>query len=424
MAKRSKNEVLKTRHFRWVLRRRGGVYFADGRVNHPSVGRHSLGTRDHDEALRRLNNLDQVQAVEAGLASPSQAVDPSTTGPELRDGWELYRSHLARPEVAGGTSRKTQQRYAAILDKFIPFAQGRGVRAWSDVDAHLIESYLGYLQKRRYADRTMYAEGTVLKQLVRWLVAERRIPGTCLIRLPLRKVHGTRTHCWTRAEVTAMIDFCRGNPDLDWLADVIVALATTGVRISELAALRWRDIDFERNLVHVSNDPIGTPPAAGPRRRTKNRQDRTVPIHTELRTVLDTLDRHPDGRVFHGPLGGVIKPDTIRNVLVRDVIEPLKARFPATAGERGFEHGRLHSFRHYFCSAAVNGGTPQASLMDWLGHQDSAMVRHYYHLHNEESQQHMTRLSFTGKGDHDVVVGPLPESMETPPGGRPAREAS
>ena len=75
-------------------------------------------------------------------------------------------------------------------------------------------------------------------------------------------------------------------------------------------------------------------------------------------------------------------------------------------------------------SACDNAGAPQALLMAWLGHQDSAMVRHYYHLQNAESQQHMTRLSFTGKGDHDVVVDPLPESMETPPGGRSAREAS
>ena len=100
--------------------------------------------------------------------------------------------------------------------------------------------------------------------------------------------------------------------------------------------------------------------------------------------------------VFRGPRDGKLKPDTVRTILIRDVLEPLKEQFPVAGGERGFEHGRPHSFRHYFCSAAVNGGTPMALLMEWLGHQDSAMVRHYYHLHDTESQEQMQKLDFAG----------------------------
>ncbi len=31
--------------------------------------------------------------------------------------------------------------------------------------------------------------------------------------------------------------------------------------------------------------------------------------------------------------------------------------------------------------------------MDWLGHKDSNMVQHYYHLHDAESRQQMDRLN-------------------------------
>ena len=34
--------------------------------------------------------------------------------------------------------------------------------------------------------------------------------------------------------------------------------------------------------------------------------------------------------------------------------------------------------------------------MQWLGHRDSAMVRHYYHLHDDEAQRQMQRINFVG----------------------------
>ena len=68
--------------------------------------------------------------------------------------------------------------------------------------------------------------------------------------------------------------------------------------------------------------------------------------------------------------------------------------FPTPEGEIGFADGRLHSFRHYFCSYCANAGTPERVVMAWLGQQSSRMVQHYYHLHDEEAQRQMKRLNF------------------------------
>ena len=35
--------------------------------------------------------------------------------------------------------------------------------------------------------------------------------------------------------------------------------------------------------------------------------------------------------------------------------------------------------------------------MQWLGHQESDMVKHYYHLHDEEACRRMSGLNFLGK---------------------------
>jgi integrase len=96
--------------------------------------------------------------------------------------------------------------------------------------------------------------------------------------------------------------------------------------------------------------------------------------------------------VFHGPRGGLLKADTLRVVLRRDVLAPLAERFPAAAGETGFADGRLHSFRHYFVSKCARDGVPEQTVMRWVGHQDSNIVRRYFHLHDETAQQQMGRV--------------------------------
>ena len=41
---------------------------------------------------------------------------------------------------------------------------------------------------------------------------------------------------------------------------------------------------------------------------------------------------------------------------------------------------------------------------NWLGHRESKMARHYYHLHDEEAQRQMQRLNFLGDVGGDVAA--------------------
>jgi ABC-type dipeptide/oligopeptide/nickel transport system ATPase subunit len=108
------------------------------------------------------------------------------------------------------------------------------------------------------------------------------------------------------------------------------------------------------------------------RRHTKSGRSRSFPISPALVTVLKRMPRK-DAYVFHGPNGGRLKADTARNVLIKKVLTPLAARFPAPVGAKGFLDGRLHSFRHFFCSECANTAVPERVLMHWLGHADSAL---------------------------------------------------
>jgi integrase len=187
---------------------------------------------------------------------------------------------------------------------------------------------------------------------------------------------------------------------LVWLGHVIIALAHTGLRISELAGLRWSDLDMRANAIRIADERSSKRKRqTGVARTTKSRRSRTIPIHPELRKLLVKLDRKPDGLVFHAARGGPLRPNNVLHQFQREVINPLKKRFPTPEGEIGFEHGRLHSFRHYFCSQAFLGGASEGEIKEWLGHADSKMVEHYRHLRDEDAQRKMEQIEFMDRED-------------------------
>jgi len=335
-----------------------------------------------------------------GVADKSLLKQDANTLLSIADGRRLYLEHVGRPSIQGGAAASTLKRYRAVFDKFQTFAERSNVVYWQQVNRKVLTDYNSWLDEKDYHGKTQYIELTVLKQAIKWLVGEELLPPSCQINMPLRSPTGTRTHCYSREEVQAIIAHCRSDAGLKWLADVATALATTGLRISELAALLWSDIDLDHGLIRLTDDSRRARRSERENARvTKSHRDRTFPIHPDLREVLARVERRDDHRVFHGPLGGKLKPDTVRNILIRDVLTPLSTRFPGDGEANGILAGRVHSFRHFFCSTAANNGIPEQMLMSWLGHRDSEMIRHYYHLCNAESKRQMQGLpSITTSG--------------------------
>ena len=100
MPKARKFQQIHCQHFCWRLMPRDGVWYADGRSNKPSPGRHSLDTRDLAEAKLLLTKLDLKRAVDLGLVkAPVASIDSSSPLP-LEYGRRLYERNIQRPIVA------------------------------------------------------------------------------------------------------------------------------------------------------------------------------------------------------------------------------------------------------------------------------------------------------------------------------------
>jgi len=262
-----------------------------------NLGKPSLGTRDREEALRRLRDLDRQKALEFGLVEPER--QDTTDDVSIDRGWQLYMERCEQPEILDGVSPATRQRYSAVRNKHLKFCTDKGYKNWSNMTKKTTKQYGAWLAKKEYADRTIVLELNVICSIVKWLVEEEHLPPSCRFLLKLSKPEGSTTFCYTKQQVKRMVLYCNSVPSLVWLGQVITALATSGLRINELAKLRWTDIDFQAKTIRLT-DERSRPRRrqSGHERRIKGRRGRALPMHPAFQQVLGALDRHRDGLVF------------------------------------------------------------------------------------------------------------------------------
>jgi integrase len=94
------------------------------------------------------------------------------------------------------------------------------------------------------------------------------------------------------------VNHCHDSPELAWLGDLVIALATTGLRISELASLRITDVDRVAKVIRLTDESTRSRSRGTSRRETKNSRSRSFPISGELEAVLNRLPGSTDGLLF------------------------------------------------------------------------------------------------------------------------------
>ncbi len=210
--------------------------------------------RERSEAMVRLRELDVYKATELGIAV-SETVANSPLSMSIKDGWERHLSRCKDPEILGGVSQATYDRYTAVRDKHVDFCAANGITCWSEIDKSSANDYGRWLAKKKnLADRTIVLELNLICSIVKWLVEQNLLPLQCRFLLKLSKPDGTTTYCYTKQQVTRLVSFCYADRAFIWLGNVICVLAATGLRINELANLRWSDVDFTVGSISLTDE--------------------------------------------------------------------------------------------------------------------------------------------------------------------------
>ncbi len=151
-------------------------------------------------------------------------------------------------------------------------------------------------------------------------------------------------------------------------ANLVELLATSGMRLAEATALRWRHVDFKAKRFTVT----------GGERGTKNHEARVVPLFPKMEAFLRGLwqERRP------APDAPVISIASAKNAI---------AHACSDAGLPDFTH---HSLRHYFVSNAIEVGVDFKTIAAWVGHKDGGLLvaKTYGHLRDTHSNEMAKRM--------------------------------
>lgn len=144
---------------------------------------------------------------------------------------------------------------------------------------------------------------------------------------------------------------------------VVFLGALAGLRRSEIAALRWTDVDRERNRIHITAyDAFQGSTEKIPAFTPKDFERRWVPMTKSLRRHLEKLPRR--GELV---LGRAYSPGVLSAYFTKII---RKAGLP----------GSLHTLRHTFAAWLASAGIPLFTISKLLGHASVKTTEIYAHL--------------------------------------------
>jgi len=169
-------------------------------------------------------------------------------------------------------------------------------------------------------------------------------------------------------------------------AALYLTAAYTGLRQGELLALRWQDVDFAGQRVHVRRS---WSQAAQAEKVPKSGKVRSVPLVPELIGPLDHLSRREhftaaEDLVFVSDAGEHLAGWTLRR------------RYADALARAGLRSVRFHDLRHCFGSVAVRA-FPLSDVQAMLGHAHVTTTMRY--VHHRPGADDAARLSAAFAGE-------------------------
>jgi len=166
----------------------------------------------------------------------------------------------------------------------------------------------------------------------------------------------------------------------------IILCLYTGLRIGELLALTWNDIDFEKSILsvtktcHDGNENgkhiriIDTP-------KTENSR-RQIPLSKTLVKMLKEMKKKSKCEF--------VIADGEKPVFIRSY----QRMFELFLKKLGLQHKGFHSLRHTFATRALECGMDVKSLSEILGHKNAMItLNRYAHSLWEHKAEMMNKLS-------------------------------
>ena len=274
--------------------------------------------------------------------------------------------------------RSTLARYTYVLEHYIQPVLGAVLL--SQLTANQISEFLRRLQKNGLSGKSARDVGVLLKSILRYSAKKLDCPSPGMtVELPAYR--RKQIDIFYPDEIRRLAQMIMDEPTTTGIG--ILLTLNTGLRLGELCALQYKDIDLRNGVVHVrktvqricSGDRTSLmvlPPKSDSARRT-------IPLPGDMAALLQKLvQSRPNGENYL--LTGKNVPMEPRT---------MQYQYRALLKAAGIPYRNFHTLRHTYASRCVERGIDVKSLSEMLGHAD---VRTTLQVYVHSSLEHKMRV--------------------------------
>lgn len=234
------------------------------------------------------------------------------------------------------------------------------------VDTDTVRRFMAGLNELKYSKSTVARKLATLRSFYKFLVRRNYIDSNPVACVKTPKQEKKLPMFLEYEDVQRLLS---APPTNNWLGArdkaILEVLYSTGMRVSEIAALNMDDVDFLGEVIHI---------------RGKGKKERLAPIgsnalqaiqhYIEFRNRRMANDSSFDGKVLFANKHG-------QRLSVRSI----RRKMDKYLKEAGLDPAvSPHTLRHSFATHMLNNGADLRSVQELLGHQSLSTTQIYTHL--------------------------------------------
>lgn len=260
-----------------------------------------------------------------------------------------------------GLSPRTRDAYSRDLEKFRAEFGRPDSRTLRDVSEHDVRRFIARLHRQGLGARSIQRVLSAVRSLYRYLVREGIADHNPASAVKAPKAPKKLPKTLDTDAVTRLLDFEADTPLAIRDKSIMELFYSSGLRLSELATLRWDQVDIASGLVTVTG---------------KGGKTRIVPLGGQAAKALGKWQR------VRGNFAGFDEPCIFVSQRGNPIsTRTIQSRIRHWARKQGLpQQVYPHLLRHSFASHLLESSGDLRAVQELLGHADISTTQVYTHL--------------------------------------------
>lgn len=282
-------------------------------------------------------------------------------------------------------SLTTKRSYMRVITDLKEYEQAKGIKlTFDNIDIDFHDSFIKYLQAKKYAPNTIGTRIKVIKTFMRASHERGLHNNTDYQKKAFSKPREeTKAIYLNDEELSRLYNLdLSGNKKLESVRDWFIIASYTGLRFSDL--LRLTKDDVKSDTIELKTQKTGTNIA--------------VPLHTFVKSILDRYDYQLPKLISNQKFNEYIKTVAeIAEISDSVIVEETKGNMRTRKAEPKYSLISAHTARRSFATNAFLAGVPAIHIMKMTGHKTESAFLGYIKISAKENAKKLQLHPFFNK---------------------------